>query len=422
MDNKTGDDWIENIAEELAESYIVLEEEILADICRRFQKTDTATASALHQIRQLQEQGIDMKVIESKIKKTLNITQKQLDDMFQEAVAREQAYTAELLDKAKITKPSIGNQVLLLQEIAIIKQQTKKEMYNITQSLGFSIKINGKPQFYYIAEAYQKVLDVAYLEVSTGVIDYNTAAKNAVKKLSDSGMKYVYYDKEGKKPFERPKRYVNHVDVAVKRAIRTGISQAQGILSENTINTLETPYVEVTAHAGARTGSGIANHAGWQGQVYYWKEKSEYGENTLHYPDFVDTTGYGEGAGLKGYNCSHDFRAFIPNVSSRIYTDEELYHMANDTFSYKGKDYTMYEATQYMRKIERDMRQLKRNLIGFNNPNTQKEFENTAIKLQKKSKEYTAFSRAASLKKRIPSTQVLGFDKALAAKARRVYK
>ena len=74
MDNKTGDDWIENIAEELAESYIVLEEEILADICRRFQKTDTATASALHQIRQLQEQGIDMKVIESKIKKTLNIT------------------------------------------------------------------------------------------------------------------------------------------------------------------------------------------------------------------------------------------------------------------------------------------------------------------------------------------------------------
>ena len=416
------DDWLENITEELAESYIVLEEEILADICRRFQTSDTATASALHQIRQLQEQGIDMRVIESKIKKTLHITQKQLDDMFQEAVAREQAYTAELLDKAKITKPSIGNQALLLQEIAIIKQQTKKEMYNITQSLGFSFKVNGKPQFYYIAEAYQKVLDVAYLEVSTGTLDYNTATKNAVKKLSDSGIKYVYYDKEGKKPFEPPKRYVNHVDVAVKRAIRTGISQAQGILSENTINTLETPYVEVTAHAGARTGSGIANHAGWQGQVYYWKEKSEYGENKLHYPDFVDTTGYGEGAGLKGYNCSHNFRAFIPNVSSRIYTDEELYHMANDTFSYKGKEYTMYEATQRMRRLERDMRQLKRNLIGFNNPDTEKEFENTAIKLQKKSKEYTAFSKAASLKKRIPSTQVLGFDKALAAKARRAYK
>lgn len=75
-----------------------------------------------------------------------------------------------------------------------------------------------------------------------------------------------------------------------------------------------------------------------------------------------------------------------------------------------------------MRKIERDMRNLKREMIGFNSAGKEKEFQTAAIKLQKKSKEYTAFTKAASLKKRIPSTQVLGFDKKLAAKARRVYK
>ncbi len=416
------DDWLENVTEELAENYIILEQEVLADICRRFEWSDTATASALHQIRQLQEQGIDLKAIESKIKKTLHITQKQLDDMFQEAVEREQAYATELLDKASITKPTIGKQALLLQEIEVIKKQTKKEMYNITQSLGFSFKVNNKPQFYYIAEAYQKVLDIAYLEVSTGTIDYNTAAKNAIKKLSDSGIKYVYYDKESKKPFEPPKRYVNHVDVAVKRAIRTGVTQAQGILSENTIDTVQTPYVEVSAHAGARTGLGIGNHAAWQGRVYYWSEKSEYGENTLNYPDFIKTTGYGEGAGLKGYNCSHDFRAFIPNVSRRIYTDDELWHMANDTFSYNGKNYTMYEASQHMRQLERTMRTYKNELIGFNIKGQEKEFETAAIKLQKKSKQYSDFSKASGLKKRVADTQVQGFDRALAAKARRKYK
>lgn len=416
------DDWLEDVTEELAESYVVLEEEILADICRRFQTSGTATASALHQIRQLQEQGIDMRVIESKIKRTLHITQKQLDDMFEEAVAREQAYTSELLDKMKITKPSIGNKALILQEIEVIKKQTKKEMYNITQSLGFSFKVNGKPQFYYMAEAYQKVLDIAYLEVSTGTIDYNTATKNAVKKLTDSGIKHVYYDKKDKREIGGRKRYVNHVDVAIKRAIRTGISQTQGILSENTVDTLETPYVEVDAHAGARTGVGIGNHAAWQGRVYYWSEKSEYGENTLNYPDFKKITGYGYGAGLKGYNCSHDFRAFVPNVSKRIYTEDELWHMANDTFSYKGKEYTMYEASQYMRRLEREMRNLKRDLIGFDNPDSQKEFKDTAMKLQKKSKEYTTFSKVSSLKKRNASTQVIYFDKALAAKARRKYK
>lgn len=203
------EDWLDGMVDELAESYLVLEHEILYDICRRFRQTGTATASALHQIRILQRQGIDLHKIETHIKRTLQITQKQLDAMFQEAVNREQVFTTELLDKAKITKPAaeIGKNAVLLKQIDVIKQQTKKEMYNITQSLGFSLEINGKPQFYYMAEAYQKVLDVAYLEVSTGGMDYQTAAKKAVKKLSDSGIKYVYYDKEDKTTFGGKKIY-----------------------------------------------------------------------------------------------------------------------------------------------------------------------------------------------------------------------
>lgn len=417
------EDWLDGMVDELAESYLVLEHEILYDICRRFRQTGTATASALHQIRILQRQGIDLHKIETHIKRTLQITQKQLDAMFQEAVNREQMFTTELLDKAKITKPAaeIGKNAVLLKQIDVIKQQTKKEMYNITQSLGFSLEINGKPQFYYMAEAYQKVLDVAYLEVSTGGMDYQTAAKKAVKKLSDSGIKYVYYDKEDKTTFGGKKRYTNHVDVAVKRAIRTGLSKASGILSENTIDTLETPYVEVTAHAGARTGFGIGNHAAWQGRVYYWSEKSDYGENTLHSPDFIQTTGYGQGAGLKGYNCSHDFRAFFPGSSKRIYTDKELWHMANDTITYRGKQYTMYEASQHMRALERKIRDYKRDLISFDAAGQEKEFESAAKKLQQKNQQYTAFSKASGLKKR-NDVQADKFDRRLAAKARKYYE
>lgn len=419
------EDWLEGVAEELAESYLILEHEILYDICRRFRQTGTATASALHQIRILQRQGIDLHSIESHIKKTLSITQQQLDAMFQEAVNREQVFYTELLDKAKLTKPAaeIGKNAVLLKQIEVIKKQTKKEMHNITQSLGFSLQINGQPQFYRLAEAYQKVLDVAYLEVSTGGIDYQTATKKAVKKLSDSGIKYVYYDKEDKTSFTGKKRYTNHMDVAIKRAIRTGLSKASGILSENTVDTLETPYVEVTAHAGARTGLGIGNHAAWQGRVYYWSEKRDYGENTFGYPDFIHTTGYGYGAGLKGYNCSHDFRAFLPESSKRVYTDEELWHMANDTIAYKGKQYTMYEASQRMRAFERQIRDYKRKLISLDaaGQNKEKDFEKVAKKLQKKNQQYTAFSKAMGLKKR-NDVQVDKFDRALAAKTRRYYQ
>lgn len=413
-------EWIENIPEKLAQSYLTLEEEILADICRRFAVSGTATASALHQIRQLQQQGISLIEIERAIKRTLGITQKQLEDMFDEAVEREQAYATQLLEKASITKPVVGGQALLLEEVEAVKKQTKEQLYNITQSLGFSIKINGKTQFYPIAETYQKVLDIAYLEVSTGTLDYNTAIKNAVKKLTDSGIRYVYYDKEGK-------RWTNHVDVAVERAVRTATSQMSGIIAENTMQMLDTPYVIVSAHSTARTGKGlkgIADHASWQGKVYFWKEKSKTGENPYHYPDFVKTTGYGKGEGLKGYNCSHVFSAFIPGVSKREYTDKQLKEMTEKTFTYKGKTYTPYDATQYMRKLERDMRKLKRNMIGYQamgGAEGEKAFENAAIKLQMKSRAYHSFSKVSKLKKRQSSAQVYGFDRSLAAKAKKYY-
>jgi len=52
----------------------------------------------------------------------------------------------------------------------------------------------------------------------------------------------------------------------------------------------------------------------------------------------------------------------------------------------------------------------------------EEEFKNTAMKLQKKSKEYNTFSKVSSLKKRNASTQVIHFDRRLAAKARRKYQ
>lgn len=409
--------WTESIPEELAGNYLALEEEILADICRRFAQSGTAVPSALHQIRQLQEQGISLKNMETAIKRTLNITQNQLESMFEEAVEREQAYTAELLEKASITKPAVGGQALLLEEIEAIKNQTKQELYNITQSLGFSMKNNGNTVFYDIAKAYQNVLDMAYFEVSTGTLDYNTAIKNAVKKLTDSGIKYVYYDKKGK-------RWTNHVDVAVRRAVRTGVGQVSGILTENTMQVLDTPYVIVSAHQGARRGKGIADHAAWQGKVYFWSEKSKTGRDDYGYPDFVKTTGYGEGEGLKGYNCSHQFSAFLPGISQEEYTEKELKEMAEKTFVYKGKQYTAYEASQHMRKLERDIRQLKRNMIGYSSAGGEeclKAFENAAILLQQKNRAYNSFGSAAGLKKRLASTQVQGFDRAMAARAKKKY-
>ena len=78
------------------------------------------------------------------------------------------------------------------------------------------------------------------------------------------------------------------------------------------------------------------------------------------YKDFVTVTGYGVDAlGLCGINCYHSFSPFIEGISVRSFTDEQLDEMnaaENVKKEYKGKEYTTYEATQQMRKLERIMR------------------------------------------------------------------
>lgn len=87
---------------------------------------------------------------------------------------------------------------------------------------------------------------------------------------------------------------------------------------------------------------------------------------TEEYPDFVESTGYGEDPlGLCGINCYHQFYPFIPGVSTRLYTDEQLDKMnaeENEKKAFNGKTYTKYEATQYQRKLETVMRKQKQDI------------------------------------------------------------
>ncbi|WP_270302276.1 phage minor capsid protein [Baileyella intestinalis] len=74
----------------------------------------------------------------------------------------------------------------------------------------------------------------------------------------------------------------------------------------------------------------------------------------------TDATGYPDDpAGLKGYNCRHDFYPFIEGVSEPNPMVKEP-----DPVTIDGKTYTYYQATQKQRAIEREFRELKRRYIG----------------------------------------------------------
>ena len=73
---------------------------------------------------------------------------------------------------------------------------------------------------------------------------------------------------------------------------------------------------------------------------------------------------YGEVTGFKCINCRHDWRPYYEG-STKTYTDKELKEVAGKTVTYNGKEIPYYEATQIQRKMERQIRQDKKDIAGL---------------------------------------------------------
>ena len=270
----------------------------------------------------------------------------------------------------------------LQQLVEGIKKQTKGEFKNITQSLGFAIKrTDGTANFLPLANAYQKTLDKAAFSMLSGVYDYNTVLKKAVRELTESGLRTVDYLTE--QDDGSTKTHTNRVEVAARRALMTGFNQVVGKITEENAEKLGADRFEVTWHRGARP-----THQPWQGRVYTKEE-------------LVTVCGYGDVAGLKGANCRHDFHPFFPGISKRLYTDEELDRMnaeENTPREYNGKQYTVYEATQRQRQLETKLRRKREEIELLENGGANEDDILAAkAKYHALSSEYAQFSKAMKL-------------------------
>lgn len=119
------------------------------------------------------------------------------------------------------------------------------------------------------------------------------------------------------------------------------------------------------------------------------------------YPDFIESTGYGTGEGLCGWNCYHSFSPFIPGISVPTYTAEQLEEMnrqENTPKEYQGKQYTAYQATQRQRRLETQMRaeRQKIHLLQVGGAD-EKDITSAKCRYRATSAEYARFSKAMDL-------------------------
>ena len=240
-------------------------------------------------------------------------------------------------------------------------------------------------------------LDLAYLKVASGAFTPAQAIFEAVQKLGADGIKTVKYD-SGR---------TDQVDVAVRRAVLTGINKTCCDMQLDLAKEMDCGLVEVSSHLGARP-----SHAEWQGQIYSLKKGHP------KYPYFYDATGYGTGDGLGGWNCRHSFFPYFEGISEA----------ANAPDFSKAENLEEYNNSQQQRAYERSIRKSKRELAAIDSARAatsdpelkaklDRSFEKKSVTLKNREAKLQEFCRQTGSYVDTSRVRVDGFGKSVSQKA-----
>ena len=325
-------EYQDKMVDKMTARFTALEGRIMQDIVRRINMTGKITSTADWQINRLKILGYSSEDIEASLKETLNATYPEMFELYDQVINWEYVRNKDVYEQINAEYIPYEENEQLQQIMEGIKRQTRDELDNITQSLGFYLDYgDGKRILTPLAQVYQGFLDAACMDIVSGAFDYNSVLRRVVTQLTNSGLRQIDYV-SGR---------ANRIDVAARRAIMTGMSQITGKITDYNAEKLGADHFEVAWHSGARP-----THAVWQGKV--WTREQ-----------LVNVCGLGSATGLLGVNCYHEYYPFFPGISERNWTDEwleEKKRQENIPKTFGGKEYTLYEAKQQQRKMETAMR------------------------------------------------------------------
>lgn len=387
--------YLEALPQPIIKIYSEFENELLEDIAKRITKADYLTPTAEWRLYKAEQLRLSSREITQRLARLTGRSEKEIRQLYTGALKEalrndEKIYRAAikagcLSEDAEHKLDSYFGSIAFSNALKAGYRNTNGLMRNLCNSAA--------------AQANSRLsdeLDKAFLKVASGAYTADEAVYSAVQDLGKSGIKVINYSSGHK----------DKVDVAVRRAVITGIGQAAGNMQLSLAADMGCDLVEVTAHLGARP-----SHAVWQGHIYSLSGKDP------KYPDFRSSTGYGTGAGLCGWNCRHSFYPYFEGLSKPNgvpFTREE-----NDE---------VYRNTQKQRAYERAVRQSKRELAALDGARSATDDEALKQKLDRdfRRKAVTLKRREAKLEEHLRNTGLLpdnsrvrvdGFGRSVSQKA-----
>lgn len=376
---------LQNLPQERTDLYDQLSEFILRDIARRIAKGAEITDTAEYQLYRAKSLGLSTDEIAAKIAEINGSSASEINRLIREAAAQSDEFDRKMLGVDKGAAVPLEENAQLQKLISAQIAETAGKCENLTNTMGFADHdFLGRVYYLSMTDMYRREMDSAHMKVVTGVTDYMTAIRQACNKLAASGVRTIDYE-SGRS---------DRIEVAARRAILTSVAHVTHRISEQNGEELGADGWEMSAHSGSRP-----SHAVYQGRQYTQKQYERIIKPLISEP-----------------NCRHDVFPIILGVSEPVYTEEELQNIDQPPFTYEGRTYTAYEASQQMRKMERAMRKQKDRCIVADAAGDEESFTTASIKLRRQKDIYEDFCKAADSYTQYERTYVAGYDRRLAGK------
>lgn len=390
-------DYLERCTDEVIKLYDELSDMILRDIVDRLISLDfEASATAAWRMEKLQELGrLTYADALREIAKITGKTEQELKAAFENAGTESMRFDNSVYKKAGLSPLPLAQSDGMLQVLTAGYKKCRGSLKNLTLTTANTAQ-----------SSFIQACNAAYMQVTSGAFSVNSAVKTAVASVGQSGTWVLY-----------PTGHRDRLDVAVRRAVRTGVAQTCGQLQIQQLDDMMWDVVDTTAHADARE-----SHTVWQGGRFSYKGRNP------NYPDFEEATGYGSADGLMGINCRHGFFPAVDG-SPRMYPKAQLAEWKSRTVTYNGTEYAGHEAVSMQRAYERGIRATKRELTALDegakaskDEALQRElseaFSQTSLKLKRQEAALNDFLEQTGLKPDYERSQVREFDRSMSGKAK----
>ncbi len=387
-------DYIQHLTEGAEEIAAELHRDIISRIVERIMtrigRGDSyiLTATDKWQLEVLRDAGFLLEDLQKEISQKTKVQLKEMKADFEDAGVRTLAHDHAIYEAAGLSPAPLLQSPNLVRLLQRGYEATAREWENFTRTTA-----NAAQQLY-IREC-----DRAYHLVSSGLLSYQQAAREAVERIAKDGVTVTY-----------PSGHTDTIETATLRALRTGVSQACGDITDARMDEMGWDIVLTSAHLGARVTkkNDYTNHYWWQGRFFSRSGKDP------RFPPF-SLCGRGDVQGILGANCRHS------------YGPGDGKHNPYEKFD-SEENRKAYELSQRQRALERRIRKTKREVQALQTaldnapesckPEFQAAYQKKAALLTKQNKAYNDFCEENDLKRLSDRLSIAKWDRQQAAKAR----